>query len=212
MLRHGRLITHTSKCPARTNVNSQRVGRGGLKPNTKCSAQLYHSCILPGYLLLADPHRSFLSAARPPMKLFSHKDAPLKVPLSRPSLKSSQRRRLGSDHKGTNLNGTMPASSVREKPDSALGSKKKLFEDESDLASSDDDQEDGGAALEGPSLKINKEYARRFEHNKKREELQRLEEKYGSSKKAKSVAPIRKTRMSLQSRPRMRRKMRMPTS
>ncbi|KAK4033613.1 KRI1-like family C-terminal-domain-containing protein [Parachaetomium inaequale] len=56
-------------------------------------------------------------------------------------------------------------------------SKKGLFDDSS--SSSDDDQEDGGATL-GPSaeLKINEEYARRFEHNKKREELHRLQEKY----------------------------------
>ncbi|KAJ4292223.1 Kinetochore protein Spc24 [Collariella sp. IMI 366227] len=54
-------------------------------------------------------------------------------------------------------------------------SKKGLFDD----SSSEDDQEDGGATL-GPSadLKINAEYARRFEHNKKREELHRLQEKY----------------------------------
>ncbi|PWW76800.1 Krr1-domain-containing protein [Tuber magnatum] len=32
---------------------------------------------------------------------------------------------------------------------------------------------------DGPELRINKEYARRFEHNKKREELHRLLEKYG---------------------------------
>ncbi|KAL2128676.1 hypothetical protein VTI74DRAFT_8850 [Chaetomium olivicolor] len=56
-------------------------------------------------------------------------------------------------------------------------SKKALFDDSG--SSSEDDQEDGGATL-GPSaeLKINEEYARRFEHNKKREELHRLQEKY----------------------------------
>lgn len=55
-------------------------------------------------------------------------------------------------------------------------SKKSLFDDSE---SSEDDQEEGGATL-GPSaeLKINTEYARRFEHNKKREELHRLQEKY----------------------------------
>ncbi|AEO69501.1 e2eba56e-2951-4c5e-b346-0edc1276eb21 [Thermothielavioides terrestris] len=55
-----------------------------------------------------------------------------------------------------------------------------LFDDSG--SSSEDDQEDGGAAL-GPSveLKINEEYARRFEHNKKREELHRLQEKYKST-------------------------------
>ncbi|KAF3930541.1 hypothetical protein ABW19_dt0202625 [Dactylella cylindrospora] len=34
---------------------------------------------------------------------------------------------------------------------------------------------------EEPAFKINEEYAKRFEHNKKREELHRLEEKYGKS-------------------------------
>ncbi|OTB20518.1 hypothetical protein K445DRAFT_372113 [Daldinia sp. EC12] len=46
--------------------------------------------------------------------------------------------------------------------------KKTLFDDS-------DDESDGGVKLQ-----INSEYARRFEHNKKREELQRLEEKYKS--------------------------------
>ena len=81
-----------------------------------------------------------------------------------------------------------PSSSSRGKPTEAVPAKKKLFEEDSDLASSDDDQEEGGAAVGGSSLKINKEYARRFEHNKKREELQRLEEKYGSSTKGKAIA------------------------
>ncbi|GAB1320722.1 Kinetochore protein Spc24 [Madurella fahalii] len=58
--------------------------------------------------------------------------------------------------------------------------KKSLFDDSA--SSSEDDQEEGGATL-GPSsqLKINEEYARRFEHNKKREELHRLQEKYKSA-------------------------------
>ncbi|KAI1433104.1 KRI1-like family C-terminal-domain-containing protein [Xylaria sp. CBS 124048] len=47
--------------------------------------------------------------------------------------------------------------------------KKKALFDETD------DESDGGA-----DLKINDEYAKRFEHNKKREELHRLEEKYKS--------------------------------
>ncbi|KAF2837750.1 Krr1-domain-containing protein [Patellaria atrata CBS 101060] len=42
------------------------------------------------------------------------------------------------------------------------------------LDESDSDEVNGGV-----SLKINDSYARRFEHNKKREEIQRLEEKYG---------------------------------
>ncbi|KAI0603195.1 KRI1-like family C-terminal-domain-containing protein [Biscogniauxia sp. FL1348] len=49
---------------------------------------------------------------------------------------------------------------------SAENRKKVLFDDS-------DDESDGGA-----TLKVNSEYAKRFEHNKKREELHRLEEKY----------------------------------
>jgi hypothetical protein len=40
------------------------------------------------------------------------------------------------------------------------------------LADSDSDSEDGGAALDS-GFKVNEEYARRFEHNKKREERHR---------------------------------------
>ncbi|KAI0887443.1 Krr1-domain-containing protein [Annulohypoxylon maeteangense] len=46
--------------------------------------------------------------------------------------------------------------------------KKRLFDDS-------DDESDGGVKLQ-----INSEYAKRFEHNKKREEMHRLEEKYKS--------------------------------
>jgi protein KRI1 len=42
-----------------------------------------------------------------------------------------------------------------------------------DSDSSSSDESDGGAKLDGPGFKINEEYAKRFEHNKKREELQR---------------------------------------
>ncbi|KAH7418198.1 KRI1-like family C-terminal-domain-containing protein [Cadophora sp. MPI-SDFR-AT-0126] len=46
---------------------------------------------------------------------------------------------------------------------------------------------DGGAKVEELELRINQDYARRFEHNKKREELHRLEEKYqDSARKSKS--------------------------
>lgn len=45
---------------------------------------------------------------------------------------------------------------------------------DSDVESSIEDESDfGGAPLENQSFKINTEYARRFEHNKKREELHR---------------------------------------
>jgi len=45
--------------------------------------------------------------------------------------------------------------------------KKALFEE------SDSDSDDGGAAVESGNFKVNSEYAKRFEHNKKREERQR---------------------------------------
>ena len=51
--------------------------------------------------------------------------------------------------------------------------KRSLFEDDSGSSSSEEDLEDGGAKLENSGLKINEEFARRFEHNKKREELHR---------------------------------------
>lgn len=50
-------------------------------------------------------------------------------------------------------------------------SKKTNLLDDSDSASSDESM--GGVKLEEPEFKINKEYAKRFEHNSKREELQR---------------------------------------
>ncbi|KIX94441.1 uncharacterized protein Z520_09827 [Fonsecaea multimorphosa CBS 102226] len=50
------------------------------------------------------------------------------------------------------------------------------------LSSDSSDSEDGGADVPpSDELKVNEAYARRFEHNKKREELQRLEEKLGKS-------------------------------
>ena len=42
-----------------------------------------------------------------------------------------------------------------------------------------DDESDAGVKIE-PSFKVNESYAARFEHNKKREEKARLEEKYGA--------------------------------
>jgi protein KRI1 len=41
------------------------------------------------------------------------------------------------------------------------------------LDDSDSDSDSGGAAIADPGFKVNKEYAARFEHNKKREERQR---------------------------------------
>lgn len=53
----------------------------------------------------------------------------------------------------------------------ALPPKSTLLYD-SDSASSSDES-GGGAKLEEPGFKINEEYAKRFEHNKKRAELHR---------------------------------------
>ncbi|KAL6851114.1 Kinetochore protein Spc24 [Amphichorda felina] len=50
------------------------------------------------------------------------------------------------------------------------------------LNDSDSDSDDGGAAVQDSTFKVNEEYARRFEYNKKREERQRLEEKYNKGK------------------------------
>ncbi|KAK0711507.1 KRI1-like family-domain-containing protein [Lasiosphaeris hirsuta] len=74
----------------------------------------------------------------------------------------------------------MPSKGAKAAPSGQSGKipQKTLF-DESSSSSSEDDQDDGGATL-GPStsLKINEDYAKKFEHNKKREELHRLQEKY----------------------------------
>ncbi|KAF7180726.1 hypothetical protein CNMCM7691_010017 [Aspergillus felis] len=58
---------------------------------------------------------------------------------------------------------------------------RKLLDDDS---SSDSGDESGGVPIANqsePAFKINEEYARRFEHNKKREELQKLETKLGKT-------------------------------
>ncbi|RDL40694.1 Uncharacterized protein BP5553_00673 [Venustampulla echinocandica] len=55
---------------------------------------------------------------------------------------------------------------------------KRSLLDDSDPGSSSEDESVGGVQLQEPELKINKEFANRFEHNKKREELHQLEEKY----------------------------------
>jgi protein KRI1 len=48
-----------------------------------------------------------------------------------------------------------------------------LLIDSDSQSSSEDESDFGGTSLEEQSFKINEEYARRFEHNKKREELHR---------------------------------------
>lgn len=60
------------------------------------------------------------------------------------------------------LDSTMPTAANATK----LGNKRKLLDD------SDSDSEDGGAALSN-GFKVDEEFARRLEHNKKREERQR---------------------------------------
>jgi protein KRI1 len=49
------------------------------------------------------------------------------------------------------------------------------------LNSDGSESEDGGAEVHQSDLKVNESFARRFEHNKKREELQRLQEKLGKT-------------------------------
>ncbi|KEF55968.1 uncharacterized protein A1O9_07548 [Exophiala aquamarina CBS 119918] len=49
------------------------------------------------------------------------------------------------------------------------------------LSSDASDSEDGGAIVVNDHLKVNESFARRFEHNKKREELQKLQDKLGST-------------------------------
>ncbi|PSN68193.1 Krr1-domain-containing protein [Corynespora cassiicola Philippines] len=60
-------------------------------------------------------------------------------------------------------------------PEKRPAKKVKLLDDS-------DDDSDADADVGGVSLKVNEEYARRFEHNKKREEQHRLEEKYGKGR------------------------------
>lgn len=60
---------------------------------------------------------------------------------------------------------------AKQEKDVALN--KSMLLDDSDSDSSGDDESAGGVTLKEPGFKINEEYAKRFEHNKKREELQR---------------------------------------
>lgn len=71
--------------------------------------------------------------------------------------------------KAETLSETPTSGSKKIKQDVFLANKSNLLDDS---ASSGDDS-DGGAQLEEPAFKINTEFAKRFEHNKKREELQR---------------------------------------
>ncbi|KAG6005057.1 hypothetical protein E4U21_000513 [Claviceps maximensis] len=62
-------------------------------------------------------------------------------------------------------------------------SKRNLMDD----SDSDSDSDEGGAQLDNSGFKVNEEYARRFEYNKKREERQKLEEKYNADGKGKEA-------------------------
>lgn len=62
-----------------------------------------------------------------------------------------------------------PAATTSKKIKHEVVEAKNLL-DNSDSSGSEDESE-GGAELEEPGFKINAEYAKRFEHNKKREEL-----------------------------------------
>ena len=53
-------------------------------------------------------------------------------------------------------------------------SKPSLLND-SDSSSSSEDESVGGVELDSSAFKVNEEYAKRFEHNKKREELHRCQ-------------------------------------
>ncbi|KUJ20948.1 Krr1-domain-containing protein [Mollisia scopiformis] len=74
--------------------------------------------------------------------------------------------------------------SKKHKKDAPQQAKPSLLDDSDSVDSSD--ESDGGAKLEEPGFKINEEFAKRFEHNKKREELQKLEEKYEAKSKPKN--------------------------
>lgn len=67
--------------------------------------------------------------------------------------------------------------------DRAQPKRTKLLDNDSSAEESGDEIETNGFGSAG--FKINEEYAKRFEHNKKREERQRLEEKYGNSSSSK---------------------------
>lgn len=65
-------------------------------------------------------------------------------------------------------------SDLKDSPAPERQSKMTLMDDSSSDSSSDEDGgEDGGAKLDESIFKINEDYAKRFEHNKKREEMQR---------------------------------------
>ncbi|KAJ9637305.1 Kinetochore protein Spc24 [Coniosporium tulheliwenetii] len=90
-------------------------------------------------------------------------------------------KRNAGDSTGANVT---PLGAAPERPAKRI----KLLDDSASEASdaeSPDQTDENSESDGGVSLKINEEYARRFEHNKKREERHRLEEKHGKSSVAK---------------------------
>jgi protein KRI1 len=78
--------------------------------------------------------------------------------------------------KADTLSQSPPTNGVKKsKHDETTNTKKINLLQDSDSASSSDDESSGGAELEESGFKINEEYARRFEHNKKRAELHRCQ-------------------------------------
>lgn len=75
-------------------------------------------------------------------------------------------------------------AATKDKPSNP--NKRKLLDD------SDSDSDDG-AAIGSSSFKVNEEYARRFEHNKKREEKQRCTFQLDFSVQYKCVLPLTST-------------------
>lgn len=63
-----------------------------------------------------------------------------------------------------------PVNSSKKIKKDNIESKPNLLDD-SDSTPSSEDESDGGAKLEDSGFKINAEYAKRFEYNKKREDL-----------------------------------------
>ncbi|EON63489.1 hypothetical protein W97_02717 [Coniosporium apollinis CBS 100218] len=90
-------------------------------------------------------------------------------------------KRNAGDSTGANVT---PLGAAPERPSKRI----KLLDDSASEASdaeSPDQADENSESDGGVSLRINEEYARRFEHNKKREERHRLEEKHGKTSLAK---------------------------
>ncbi len=91
-----------------------------------------------------------------------------------PSPRSKSRKSTMPKRKADTVSQTLSDSdSKKVKRDEGVSLKKAVLLDDSDSASGSEDESDGGAQLEQSGFKINESFARRFEHNKRREELQR---------------------------------------